>query len=152
MRCSGRFAISIVLAASALPLWAGGIDSKPFDMDTIQALEARASQAQPREQCFLYAELVHQMTEVSMKQYAAGDVEKATSMLKRVQEMAQKIHLSMGEDDKRLKNAEILLSHTAFRLNEMLHSSSSEDRPLVEAALTDVNQAQNEAMMQVFKK
>lgn len=152
MRYTATFAISIVLAASALPLWAGGPDSKPFDMDTIHALELRASQAQPRDQCFLYAELVHQMTEVSMKQYAAGDVDNATSLLKRVQLMAQKIHLSMGVDDKRLKNAEILLSHTAFRLNELLHSTSYEDRPLVEAALTDVNQAQNEAMMQVFKK
>jgi hypothetical protein len=44
------------------------------------------------------------------------------------------------------------LSHTAFRLNEMLHSSSFEDRSLVEETLTDVHQAQNEAMMQVFRK
>jgi hypothetical protein len=58
----------------------------------------------------------------------------------------------MAEKDKRLKNTEILLSHTAFRLNEMLHSSSFEDRPLVQAALSDVTQAQNEAMMQVFRK
>ena len=34
----------------------------------------------------------------------------------------------------------------------MLHGSSFEDRPLVEEALTEVNQAQNEAMMQVFRK
>jgi hypothetical protein len=58
----------------------------------------------------------------------------------------------MADNDKRLKNAEILLSHTAFRLNEMLHSSSFEDRSLVEATLTDVHQAQNEAMLQVFRK
>jgi hypothetical protein len=66
--------------------------------------------------------------------------------------MARKIHLSMADNDKRLKNAEILLSHTAFRLKEMLHGSSFEDRPLVEKTLTDINQAQNEAMMQVFRK
>jgi hypothetical protein len=34
----------------------------------------------------------------------------------------------------------------------MLHSSSFEDRPLVEQTLAQVNQAENEAMMQVFKK
>ena len=49
------------------------------------------------------------------------------------------MHLSVGENDKRLKNAEILLRHTAFRLNEMLHNSSSEDRPLVAATLAQVN-------------
>ena len=75
-----------------------------------------------------------------------------TGLLKQIQELAQKIHLSMADDDKRLKNAEILLSHTAFRLNEMLHGSSFEDRPLVEQTLAQVNQAQNEAMMEVFHK
>jgi hypothetical protein len=121
-------------------------------MESILALESRASQAQPREQCFLYAELVHQMTELSVKQYAAGDVGKATDLLKRVQQFAQKIHLSMAQNDKRIKNAEILLSHTVFRLTEMLHATSFEDRESVQAALTDVTQAQKETMFQVFKK
>jgi hypothetical protein len=34
----------------------------------------------------------------------------------------------------------------------MLHNSSLEDRPLVEQTLAQVNQAQNEAMLQVFRK
>jgi hypothetical protein len=34
----------------------------------------------------------------------------------------------------------------------MLHSSSFEDPTLVEKTLAQVNQAQNEAMMQVFRK
>jgi len=95
---------------------------------------------------------VHQMTEYSFQQYAAGDVDKADDLLKRIQILSHKIHLSMAEDNRRLKNAEILLRHTAFRLTEMLHNSSSEDRPLVQQTLSQVNQAQNEAMMQVFRK
>ncbi len=129
------------------------LDDKVPDQQTIDALEAkRAGQAQPREQCFLYAELVHEMTEFSLRQYAAGDAEKATGLLKRVQELAHKIHLPLSDDNKRLKNAEILLRHTAFRLTEMLHTSDFEDRPLVQETLPQVNQAQTEAMMQVFKK
>jgi hypothetical protein len=58
----------------------------------------------------------------------------------------------MAGNDKRLKNAEILLSNTAFRLKEMLHASDYDDRPLVEKTLSQVNDAQNEAMMQVFQK
>jgi hypothetical protein len=152
MRSKVPLAVAFFLSVSTVPLCAAGIDDKPVDIQSIQALQARADQAQPREQCFLYAELVHQMTELSVKQYAAGDVEQATTMLQHVQQMAHKIHLSMADNDKRLKNAEILLSHTAFRLKEMLHGSSFEDRPLVEKTLTDINQAQNEAMMQVFRK
>ncbi len=66
--------------------------------------------------------------------------------------MTHKMHLSVAENDKRLKNAEILLRHTAFRLNEMLHNSSSEDRPLVEATLAQVNKAESETMLEVFRK
>ena len=152
MRYTGCLIVAVVLTATAVQAYAGGFDDKIPDMQAIQALETRASTAQPREQCFLYAQIVHQMTELSLRQYAAGDVEKATDLLKHVQQFAQKIHLSLADNDKRLKNAEILLSHTTFRLNEMLHSSSFEDRQVIQTTLSDVNQAQNEAMLQVFHK
>jgi hypothetical protein len=153
MRSGTILAVAALLTTTALPICASSsLDNKSPDMESILALESRASQAQPREQCFLYAELVHQMTELSVKQYAAGDVAKASDLLQRVQQFAQKIHLSMAQNDKRIKNAEILLSHTVFRLTEMLHASSFEDRPMVQAALADVTQAQKETMFQVFKK
>jgi len=142
----------LTLNLSAASVCASSGDNKPPDPDAIAALEARANQAQPREQCFLYAQLVQQMTELSIRQYAAGDIIKATNLLKQVQRIAQKIHLSLADNDKRLKNAEILLSHTVFRLNEMLHASSVEDRPLVEQTLAQVTQAQNATLMQVFRK
>jgi hypothetical protein len=131
--------VVLVFAALTIPACAASLDDKIPDQQT-------------SDQCFLYAELLHEMIEFSLRQYAAGDSEKATGLLKRAQELAHKIHLAVSDDNKRLKNAEILLRHTAFRLNEMLHSSASEDRPLVQETLAQVNQAQTEAMMQVFKK
>src|SRR5579871_1785856 len=104
MRVVASLAVAVLLSTPALPAVASGIDNKSPDMDSILALESRATQAQPKEQCFIYAELVHQATELSVKQYAAGDVGKATDLLKRVQQFAQKIHLSMAQGDKRLKN------------------------------------------------
>jgi hypothetical protein len=145
-------AVLVLLAVTVAPACASGFDDKIPDQQSIDALAAKASQAQPREQCFLYAQLVHEMTEFSLRRYAAGDVEKATDLLKQVQLLTHKIHLSVSDDDKRLKNAEILLRHTAFRLSEMLHSSSYEDQTLVAQTLAQVSQAQNEAMMQVFRK
>ncbi len=146
------FAALALLAVCALPARAASLDDKTIDQQSIDALQAKILQAAPREQCFLYAELVHQMTEFSVRQYAAGDGEKAAGLLKQVQTLARKIHLSMSDDNKRLKNAQILLRHTAFRLNEMLRASSLEDKPLVAETLDQVNQAQSEAMMQVFRK
>jgi hypothetical protein len=152
MRSQALSTVIIAFAAIAVPAWASSPDDKTVDQDSIAALEFRISQAQPREQCFLYAELIHQMTEFSLKKYAAGDVEKAADLLKQVQQITRKMHLSARDNDKRLKNAEILLRHSAFRLKEMLHNSSSEDRPLVEETLAQVNQAQSETMLQVFRK
>jgi hypothetical protein len=152
MRSVVSFAAFVTLSLTAIPMCASSGDGKIPDPDAVAALEARADQAQPREQTFLYAELVQQMTELSIRQYAAGDAEKATGLLKRIQQITQKIHLSLTDNDKRLKNAEMLLSHTAFRLNEMLHATSVEDRPLVEQTLTQVTQVQNAALLQVFRK
>jgi hypothetical protein len=152
MRSHARTTILIAIAALVIPAYASSPDDKPIDQDSITALQARISQAQPREQCFLYAELIHQMTEFSLKQYAAGDVDKATELLKQIQSATHKMHLSVAENDKRLKNAEILMRHTAFRLTQMLHNSSYEDRPLVEETLAQVNRAQSETMLEVFRK
>jgi hypothetical protein len=152
MRSKVPLAVLVLLAVSAAPACASGFDDKIPDQQSIDALEAKASQARPREQCFLYAELVHEMTEFSLREYAAGDAAKATELLKQIQSLAKKIHLSVSDDDKRLKDAEILLRHTAFRLTEMLRNSSFEDRPLLEQTIAQVNRAQNEAMMQVFRK
>jgi hypothetical protein len=152
MRSLVPFAAIFVLSLAVEPLCASSADSDLIDQQRIEALEAKANVAQPREQPFLYAQLVQQMTELSIRQYSAGDVGKATGLLKDIQRFAQKIHLSISGNDKRLKNAEILLNRTAFRLNEMLQASNVEDRPLVKQTLVQVNQVQDATMMEVFQK
>ena len=152
MRAIVSMAVLVLLTATTVPVRASGVDDKTFDQQSIDALALKASQAQPREQCFLYAQLMHQMTEVSLRQYNAGEEEKATGMLKDIQGLAHKIHLTLTNDNKRLKDSELLLRHTAFRLGEMLHNSSFEDREIVQETLAQVNQAQSETMLQVFRK
>lgn len=150
MRTSVPFAALLAVSLTVGPVCAHS--SNAPDEQKIAALEAKATQAQPREQCFLYAELVQQMTELSVRQYASGNIVKAQGLLQRIQTLAAKIHLSLARNDKRLKNAEIMLSNTSFRLKEMLNASDYEDRPLVQQTLAKVNDAQDEAMMQVFQQ
>ena len=144
--------VLLLFSALSIPALASSVDDKLFDQQAIDALEQRAVAAQPKEQCFLYAQLVHQMIELSAKQAAAGDVEHATGLLKRAQEFTHRIHMALAGNDKRLKDAQILLRRTAFRLAELLHAGSFDDRPLVEQTLAQLNRAQDEAMMQVFRK
>ena len=150
MRSINSMALLLAFSLTAIPVYAASAGDIPSEQQAIEALEVKANQAQPRDQCFLYAEILHRMSDLSMRQFAAGDAVHATSLLKQIQQISHKIHLSVARNDKRLKHAEILLSSTAFRLTEMLHSSDYEDRPLIKQTIADVNKAQDAAMMQVF--
>jgi hypothetical protein len=128
------------------------IDERIVDPQAMAALMARADQAQPKEQCFLYAELVHQMTELAGQQYSSGDDDHASATLRLVQKYAQKIHMGVADDAKKMKNAEQLIEHTSFRLTGILNAASYEDRQMLQATLKQLEQVQTELMMQVFKK
>jgi hypothetical protein len=150
-----RFVVT-TLAVSALAfnlscLCAYAVDERIVDPQAMAALIAKADQAQPKEQCFLYAELVHQMTELAGQQLSVGD-ERATETLHQVQKYAEKIHMGVAEDGKKLKNAEQLMRHTSYRLNDILNAASYDDRQALQATLKQLEKVQTELMMQVFKK
>jgi hypothetical protein len=151
-----RFAATtLVVSAFALTLYsipAYAVDERVADPQAMAALILKADAAQPREQCFLYAELVHQMTELAGQQYNAGDDDHASATLKLIQQYAQKIHMGMANDAKKVKNAEELMRHTSFRLNGILNAASYDDRQLLQSTLKQLEQVQTELMMQVFKK
>lgn len=147
-----RLVASLVFLASLSLPCAYASNEKEPDPQSIAALADRANQAEPREQCFLYAELVHQMTELAGRQLSSGEADLASATLRAVQGYAQKIHLGLSKDNRRVKNAEILMRHTSFRLKELLYGASTEDRPILQATLTQLDQVQAELMLQVFKK
>jgi hypothetical protein len=151
-----RFAATILaLPAILLTLncaCAFAIDERIADPEAMAALMARADQAQPKEQCFLYAEIVHQMTELAGQQLNSGDGDHASATLKLVQKYAEKIHMGVAEDAKKLKNAEQLVQHTSYRLNGILNAASYDDRQVLQATLKQLEQVQTELMMQVFRK
>jgi hypothetical protein len=144
---------SILSLAFLLPTAAScAVDEKIPDAQTLIQLQQKASQADPREQCFLYAELVHDMTELAGRQMSAGEAEEASKTLHAVQQYATKIHMGVASDSKKLKNAEILMRHTAFRLKDILSAASLDDRPALDATLKQLDQVQAEMMLQVFRR
>jgi hypothetical protein len=141
---------SLVFSLSCARAFA--IDDRIPDPQAMAALMAKADQAQPKEQCFLYAELVHDMTELAGQQYSAGDGDHASATLRLVQKYAEKIHMGVAEDGKKMKNAEQLMQHTSYRLTGILNAASYDDRQALQATLKRLEQVQTELMMQVFKK
>jgi translation initiation factor IF-2 len=149
--------VATTLAISAVSLSlscarAYAVDERMMDPQAMAAFMLKADTALPKEQCFLYAELVHQMTELAGQQIAAGEEDHASATLKLVQKYAEKIHMGVAEDGKRMKNAEQLMRHTSYRLNDILNAASYDDRQALQATLKQLEQVQTELMMQVFKK
>jgi hypothetical protein len=155
MKFTLRFAavllpLSFTLAPCAFA-YPSSVDNNLPDAQALAQLEIRAQQAGPRDQCFLYTELVHTMTEIAGKQMINGDIDKASDTLKKVNQYAQLIHMDLASNSKRLKNAEMLLHHTTYRLGEYLHRASSEDQATLKVTLKQLDQVHSELLAEVLK-
>lgn len=144
------FLLAPVLLLTITPPVCAAVTEEPPDAQTIAQMELRAQQANPRDQCYLYTELVHTMTDVAVKQIANGDDDKATATLKQINRYAHLIETSLLKNTKKLKNAEILMDRTTAHLTEALHLTSGEDRTNVQATLKQLNGVQNQLLNQVF--
>ena len=152
MRFTRRLVPLCLVFSLCYPLSAASSLEKSVILDdqALQQLEQRAEQANPREQCFLYTELVSAMTEIAGKQLLDGDTDRASVTLKKIAQYAQLIHMNLARDTKRLKNAEMLMHRTTYRLTEYLNRASTEDKPTLQATLKQLSQVQNELLTQVF--
>src|ERR1700733_2515611 len=146
-----RFSLLVLLLSFSLPARSSSVDENLPAAQALAQLELRAQQAGPRDQCFLYTELVHTMTEIAGKQMLNGDIDEAAATLKKVNYYAKLIHTSIADNAKRVKNAEMLMEHTTYRLGEYVHKASSEDRDTLNATLKQLNQIHDELLAQVMK-
>jgi Spy/CpxP family protein refolding chaperone len=153
VKCELRL-VAAAVVISTLPLTcvfasASALDDSPA---VLAALQVKADHAQPRDRCYLYATLVSRMTDLAGHQLNSGDSGQASQTLKVVQQYAQKIHMGVVDDSKKLRDAELLMRRATFRLQDILSEASYEDRQTLEATLKQLNQVQTELMTQVFKK
>jgi hypothetical protein len=142
--------LSLSLAPCTVAL-ASSVDANLPDAQALAQLELRAQQAGPRDQCFLYTELVHTMTEIAGKQMLNGDIDQASSTLKKVNHYAQLIHMELASNSKRIKNAEMLMHHTTYRLAEYLHKASGEDQDTLKLTLKQLDKVHEELLAEVMK-
>jgi hypothetical protein len=149
-----RIGVAIAVVICALSLSRAHASAPVLDDNptTLAMLQAKADQAQPRERCFVYARLVSQMTDLAGSELGSGDSRRASETLMLVQRYAEKIHTGVANDSKKLKEAELLMQRTSFRLKDILGGASYEDRQILEATLEQLNQVQAQLMTQVFEK
>ena len=139
----------IILSLNCAYAHASGQGDKPT---AIAVLQARADQAQPRDRCFLYAELVSEMTDLAIRQVNSGDSEQVSETLKLVSKNAENIHLGAVDNSRRLREAEMLMDHASFRLKGLLNVATNDDRLALQETLKNLHQVRTQLMMQVFEK
>jgi hypothetical protein len=125
---------------------------KVVDEQQVTALAARAAQATPKDRCYLYAELVSDMTELAGRQLSAGDTSDASASLKSIQEYTAKIHLDLTNNSRKLKDAQIMMRRTAYRLKELMMDASFDNQAAFESTLRQLDQVQSQMMLAVFQK
>ncbi|MGC2162980.1 MAG: hypothetical protein WA634_13780 [Silvibacterium sp.] len=147
-----RFVLILVLAAlAATPSFAANPD-KILDAQELTALAAKAERATPKDQCYLDAMLVQSMSELAGQQMDNGETAQASASLKAIQEYTTKIHTGMSNNSKRLKDAQIMMRRTAFRIKELMMNASLNDQAAYQSTLNQLDQVQSQMMLAVFQK
>jgi hypothetical protein len=115
-------------------------DETALDAAALSQMEIRADHALVREQCYLYTELIHGLTELAGRQMEAGE------------DQAAALEVATGKDAKRLKNAEMLLEHTTHRLSDMVRVASNEQRSVMQATLKHLYTVHTSVLAMVFAR
>lgn len=147
-----RFVLVVAVATlTSIPSFAANTP-KNLDTQELTALAARAEEATPKDRCFLYAQLVSATTELASRQMNAGDSSDASVSLKAIQEYTAKIHSGLTNDSRKLKDAQIMMRRTAFRLKELMRDASLSEQSAFESTLSQMDQVQSQMMLAVFNK
>jgi hypothetical protein len=129
-----------------------GFDETALDSLTLMQMEHRVDLADQREQCYLYAEVLHGLTELAARQIAASQFDDATATLRHMDQVANKLQAASGRDAKRLKSVEQLLEHTTHRFNDVVRAVSADDRANLQKTLQRLNTLHTEVLTKVFAR
>jgi hypothetical protein len=152
-RESGLLLIAVIVLFPFTSLArASNLDEAPLDAAALLQMEQRAESAQPRDQCYMFAEVLHGLTELAGREIAAGDQENASVTLTHIDSVAQKMEKASAANAKRLKNAEMLLEHITRRLTDMAHVASADQRSATQTALQQVNHLHTQVLAVLFSK
>jgi hypothetical protein len=115
-------------------------------------METEADHAKPRDQCYLYTQLVDALTVTAARQVAAGEDEDAGKTVGRIGEVSAKLQRAAARDAKKLKDAEKMLSESARKLQGLSRIASGGERDQMRATLAKLDAAHNKVLDLVFRQ
>ena len=144
------FALTLANLFTVSPARASSVSESGVSAITLTGLETRAAEADPRERCYLYTELLHGWTELAGQAITAGDEDAARTAVQHADADADKLKGTLAKDSKRLKNAEQILEHTVHRFSDMMRVTSMEQRDAMQAVLRHMSSVHDELLAAVF--
>jgi len=152
-RSRAGLGLAFMMLVVGAPAWASSAPEEPLlDAPALAILEQRADEAKPQEQCFLYTEVLHGLTEAAGRAMAAGDEEQVAATMGRIDHVMQKIEAASVGNARRLKNAEKLMEHTERRLSDMARAATSNEQVAVGATLTQLGKLHATMLRLVFSR
>ncbi len=142
--------IPLLASLSARPALASGSSEIGLEAPALADLEQRAAAAERKERCYLYSELLHGWTELASRNMASGNDAAAALALARADADVVQLKAALANDSKRLKNAELILEHTAHRLSDMVRVSSIDQHDTMQAVLKHLNNVHDDLLAQLF--
>jgi hypothetical protein len=140
-----------LLALTAVPVaQASGPETGSLSATALIQMEAQADSAKPREQCYLYTQLVNALMETASRQVADGDDEEAGKTVGRIGDVSAKLQHAAARDARKLKDAEKMLSESTRRLKELSRVASGVERDAMRSTLEKLNAAHNKILSLVF--
>ncbi len=145
-----RIFLVCLLALATLPARANGPETTLMNAAMLVQMEDQADHAKPREQCYLYTQLIDLLTDTASRQVAAGLDEDAGKTVARIAEVAAKLQRTAARDTKKLKDAEKILNESARKLTQMVRVVNGEQRDEIKAAAVKLDAAHNKILGLVF--
>jgi hypothetical protein len=153
---SARSFVSVLCATvlcaglAARPARASGPAEPALDAAALTDLEQRAAAADIKDRCYLYTELLHGWTELAGRAMAEGNDTETVKAIARADADAAQLKAALANDSKRLKNAELLLEHTAHRLSDMVRVASLDQHDALQGVLKHLNNVHDALLAQIF--
>ena len=144
--------LALTLCAASVPQQARASASPEvgLDVSALTAMEERAAAAEPKERCYLYTELLHGWTELASRNMADGNDTEAAQAIARADADVNRLKAALAKDSKRLKNAELMLEHTAHRLSDMVRVASLDQHDTMQGVLKHLNSVHDDLLAQIF--
>jgi hypothetical protein len=150
---TGLLGVLAVLALTAVPAaHAKGPETTLLNTAALIQMEDQADHAKPRDQCYLYTQLVNMLTDTASRQMAAGMDEDAGKTVSRIDGVTAKLQRAAARDTKKLKDVEKMLNESSRKLTDLSRVVNSAERDEMRATLAKLDVAHNKVLSLVFSQ